>query len=367
VQRADPEGKVAALATVSSIAFTVTLFAQPLIGALSDRTRFRPRGRLPWLLGGAFVGGAALAALGFSTSVAVLCAVWALAQFALNGVDVVLSSAVVDEFPRGGRGRPSGVLAASVALGTGLGAVISGVLAPDLGAISVVLAAIVVAGSCAFALLSRRTAAPTSTGPQRSGLVERLRLHRHPDFLWALATRFAFVLGQQGVSVYLLYVLTDHIGVSEASAPAVVSALTATGLVGVLISAVVAGRISDRLGRRRALLVLSSVIFGVGMLVPLAAPVLPAMFVFAAIQGLGLGIHFAVAAALLSEVLPGGDGHAGRDLGLANVVVNAAQAVAPVVAGALVLATGGYAALFVFAIAAAALSAVAAWRVRSVP
>lgn len=140
---------------------------------------------------------------------------------------------------------------------------------------------------------------------------------------------------------------------------------TATALVGLVLGAVVAGPLSDRLGRR-PLLVGSSLLFAAAMVVPIVAPVLPAMFLFAVVQGVALGSHLAVLTALLSEVLPGGDDHPGRDLGLVNIVVNLAQVLAPAAAGLIVVATGGYVGLFAFALGAALLSAFCVVRVRSI-
>ncbi len=133
-----------------------------------------------------------------------------------------------------------------------------------------------------------------------------------------------------------------------------------------LCAAGASGWVSDRLSRRRAILVLSGIVFGVGMAIPLVAPTTAGLFAFAAVQGAALGMHIAVAGALISEVLPGGDEHAGRDLGLANVVVNAGQAIAPGLGAMVVVVTGGYPALFVVAIIAALVSALAATRVGSV-
>lgn len=360
VERIDPDGKVGSLAIVTSVAFAVTLFSQPLIGAASDRTFARIGGRWPWMLGGALIGGAAVASLGWVHSILALAVLWAIGQFALNGVDITASTGVVDEFERGRRGRPSGVLAASVAVGAGVGAVLAGLLTATPPLAFGALAAIAVAGSVAFVVGRRapRAAVVAASAPPRSRL--------QADFVWAMAARFSFTLGQQAVSTYLLYILSDHIGVSARSAPLLVSMLTGTGLIGLLLAAVIAGRWSDRTGRRRPLLVLASAIFTVGMLLPIFAPVLPVMFVYALVQGAALGMHLAVGGALIAEVLPGADRRPGRDLGLANTVVNAAQAAAPLAAGAVVLATGGYVALFLFAIAAAVLSALAALRVRGV-
>ncbi|PJJ73236.1 Na+/melibiose symporter-like transporter [Diaminobutyricimonas aerilata] len=380
IERIDPQGKVAALSAATSIAFAVTLFSQPLLGAASDRARRRLGSRAGWMLASALVGSVAVALMGWTGTIVAVCVVWAAAQFALNGVDITASAAVVDEFPRGRRGRPSGALAASVAVGTAIGAVIAGSLASRVELGFALVAAIALVGAVAFVGVRR----PARSAPRRGTLrrpVESVDsdsrggreaggrgVRRSPggDFAWALGARFAFTFGQQAVSTYLLYILDDHVRVPEGEAPLYVGALTATGLVGLIVTAAISGWWSDRSGRRRVLLVVSSVIFAAALLLPIVAPVLPVMFAYAFLQGVALGMHLAVAGALISEVLPGGDRRPGRDLGLANTAINGAQALAPLAAGGIVVVSGGYQALFASAILAALLSAALAWRVRSI-
>src|SRR4051794_7524797 len=112
-----PDDKVAALALVTSISFALTALAQPLIGALSDRTRSRWGRRQPWMVVGAIAGGAALGAAGSATSIAVLAIAWALAQFALNGTQIAATAYLVDRFESRRRGRAAGVLGVAAVAG----------------------------------------------------------------------------------------------------------------------------------------------------------------------------------------------------------------------------------------------------------
>src|SRR5688572_8099416 len=80
----DPEHKVENLAAVTSVSFAFTIFAQPLIGALSDRTRSSLGRRLPWMLGGALIGGMFLVAMGGLGSLLWVGVFWVVIQFALN-------------------------------------------------------------------------------------------------------------------------------------------------------------------------------------------------------------------------------------------------------------------------------------------
>ena len=56
----DAAHKVANLALVSTIGAFAAMIAQPIAGAVSDRTRSRFGRRAPWMVGGAVVGGLAL-------------------------------------------------------------------------------------------------------------------------------------------------------------------------------------------------------------------------------------------------------------------------------------------------------------------
>ncbi|MFB8777595.1 hypothetical protein [Streptomyces broussonetiae] len=81
--------------------------------------------------------------------------------------------------------------------------------------------------------------------------------------------------------------------------------------------------------------------------------------------GLGAGCYLAVDRAPLIEVLPDPEA-AGRDLGVGATGINLGQAVGPVVAGQLVVLTGGYGGVWVLSLIAALVGAAAILRVRNV-
>ncbi len=104
----DPEGKVAALAAITTAGFITNAIAQPTVGALSDRTRSRFGPRLPWMAAGAIIGGVALGFTGDATSLLLLGVLWVLVQLGLHGLEVSMDAYLVDAFPRaGGVSRPA--------------------------------------------------------------------------------------------------------------------------------------------------------------------------------------------------------------------------------------------------------------------
>ncbi|SLM90521.1 MFS transporter [Brachybacterium nesterenkovii] len=85
VNELDPSAKEANLAIVTSVSSFATMFVQPLVGALSDRTRSKLGRRAPWMLGGAFLGGIMLILLPhIGRGVAIIAVMWVLAQVSLN-------------------------------------------------------------------------------------------------------------------------------------------------------------------------------------------------------------------------------------------------------------------------------------------
>ena len=86
---------------------------------------------------------------------------------------------------------------------------------------------------------------------------------RYPDFAWAWLTRLLVNVGNHMVTLYLLFFLKDavHLEQTQGIAPEL-GVLVLTGLyaVMVIITSVVGGRLSDRMGKRKPLVIISSVI-----------------------------------------------------------------------------------------------------------
>ena len=64
---------------------------------------------------------------------------------------------------------------------------------------------------------------------------------RHPDFAWAFAARFLFILGYFVVVAFQLYILTDYLRPAVAEANATIVPLSLAGMVTTLVAIAVAG------------------------------------------------------------------------------------------------------------------------------
>lgn len=365
VEAIDPDRKVTNLAIVTSVSFGFTILAQPLVGALSDRTRSRLGRRAPWLLGGAVVAAGFLLGLGGLGSVAWICVFWVVIQFALNGTDVAAAATLADRVAPARRGRASAVLAGGGMAGAAAGTAFAGPLAVDHRPVAyTVLGLAVVAAAAVFVLVDRPQ--PTQQGSGRTELLRGFwrRPREHADFLWVFGSRLLFVLGYQLILTYQLYILTDYVGLGRGDANRLIGLLTVLGFATTVVGIAVGGWWSDRSGRRTVFLVAAAAILGVALAVPLASATTAAVVVFAAVQGLAGGLYLACGNALAIDVLPDREAAAGKDLGLFNVAVNVPQTIAPPVAAAVIHLFDGYRALFAVALVSVAASAVLVTRVR---
>ena len=173
--------------------------------------------------------------------------------------------------------------------------------------------------------------------------------------------------GCTAVSNLVLYILQSHIqpALSASEANETFAGLSSAALPGQLIMMLIAGRLSDMVGRRKPFVIGSSAFIAAILLIPLLVPTLPAFYVFYILLAASYGMYMAVDVALFIDVLPDKEA-AGRDLGVANVASNIGQMLAPVAAGQVVALTAGYSSLFIMSIIAVAISAVAIVPVKKV-
>ena len=122
------------LGWVTGIGAAVALVANPVAGALSDRTTSRFGRRRPWIVCGALAGAAALAFLAGQRAIAGVIVGWCLAQAGLNAMQASLTACVPDHVPVAQRG----VVSAWIGLPATLSALVSG-LVMALGAVILAL------------------------------------------------------------------------------------------------------------------------------------------------------------------------------------------------------------------------------------
>lgn len=369
VEAIDPDNKVASLAVVTSVSFAVTAFAQPLIGALSDRTRSRWGRRVPWLVACAIVGGVALGFTGGASSIALLAILWAIAQFALNGADIASTSYLVDRFPPRRRGSVSALLGVSAIAGGVGGAVFAGQSTTSVQVTYFAIAAGVLVTTFVFAAMVRDRPSEIDRAPRpgvREFFAEFWEVVRgHPDFARVLIWRLFFALAYGSVHGYLLYLLTDYVGVNGEHAASLVGVMTAVGGAGVIAGVVIGGWLSDRIGRRLPFLWAGAALVALGDIAALFSASVVGVLVLAAMFGIALGLSIGSGVALGSEVIADPGKNAGRGLGIINFAGNIGQAGAPILGAWAITVAGDYRIMFIVSIVAIVISTLAIRGVRA--
>jgi MFS family permease len=364
----DAADKVALLAIVTVAGSIAALLANVIFGALSDLTRSRFGRRTPWMVGGGIAAAIFMALLATAETVPLLILWWCLYQAAQNAIVASLVAIVPDRVPNARRGTISAVYGVGVMVGGVFGAVLgsSFIGAPSGGfiALTVVVIVLPVIGVLIAPDFSNKNEERRKL--TRGELLKSFSFPRKaPDFYWALVGRLLIVLGYFMVSGYQLYILTDYMKVGQTAAGGIISLAAVITLGASVIGSVVSGPISDRIHRRKVMVVIASVLIGLGAVVPFLAPQPWTLLVFAGLGGLGLGVYFSVDAALMSEVLPS-EKSRGKDLGILNMANTGGQIVAPAVSS-LVIGIGlGFGPIFIVALVFCVIGALAIVPIKSV-
>jgi MFS family permease len=363
----DEANKEAILSLVTGCGAAVSLVANPLFGALSDRTTSRFGRRSPWVLAGAILATAALLALSGATAVALMVLFWCLVQLGANAAYAAITAAVPDRVPVLQRGGVGGLAAMGQTVGILIGAVFGAVVSGNYMVGYALCAGALIVSILPYLFHRNDPQLPKAErAPFRLGEFVRsfwISPARYPDFAWAWLTRFLVNVCNQMTIVYLLFFLRD---VLKHDDPAL-GVLTLTGIyaVMVMITAVLAGPWSDRLGRRKPFVIGSSGIIAAAGLTMAFFPVWGGALVGAGILGVGFGAYLAVDFALLTQVLPVAADR-GKDMGIINVANSLPQVFAPVLAFLAVTYFGGYLTLFITAAIIGLLGAVFVVKIKGV-
>jgi len=369
---------------VLGVGAVVSTICNPLFGAFSDRTTWHRGRRLPWVVGGAVGGALCLGLLSIADTVAVMLLAWCGVQAFLNAMYAAVMASIPDQVPVDRRGLIGGMVAiaqtigivAGVGIASATGSVAAGYLATILWLVVLTLP---------YALGSRDLALPAGFRPEPFQLGRFVRSfwispRQHPDFAWAWITRFLVNLGNYIGTLYLLFYVTDGLGISDDEADDRVLVLTALYAVSTVVTTAVFGHWSDRLGRRKIFVIWSGVISGVAALVLAIPQTWAAALAAAVVLGCAYGIYTAVDFALITQVLPAAAERA-KDLGVINIANALPQVLAPVCAGLILVAVRagggsvatygeewsvGYGAVYGFAFAVSILGSVLVTRIRSV-
>jgi MFS family permease len=366
----DADRAASSLSLIAATGSLVALVANPLFGRLSDRTTSRWGMRRPWLLVGLAGGSCGILVVALAPAVWTVLIGWCLAQLFFNAMLAAMVAVLPDQVPAEQRGTVAGVLGVCLPIASVGGTYVVRIFTGN--ELGMFLAPCAIGGFfiVVFALYldDRRLAAadrPPWSLRQVLGTYY-VSPRRHPDFAWAFASRFMFILAYAFLVTYQAYYLLDHLGSSEEEVPQQIFLATLTQAVIVVVASVVGGRLSDRTGRRKLFVAGAAVVYGLALFMIAVAGDFDAFLVGMGVAGLGFGLYLAVDLALVADVLPDGN-NAAKDLGVLNIAgalpFSIGPALAPLV---LAMGSGSYQVLYVVAGVCALLGAAAILRVRKV-
>ncbi len=358
------------LAMVTGVGSLLSILANPLFGRLSDRTTARMGMRRPWMLIGLAGGTAGTLVVATAPSIPVVLAGWCTCQVFFNATLAAQAAILPDQVPSPQRGLVSGILGLSVPAAS-----VAGTYLVQAFNYSTVLMFAVpcAAGGVAVLLFAsrlpdRRLAAQDKPPWSLRELAGTFYVspRRNPDFAWAFLSRFLLVMAYAFLITYQAYYLLSQVGSPEAAVPRQVYLGTVVQSVALVAVAPVAGRISDRTGRRKVFVMGAAITYAAALFVIAASSTFDGYLVGMGIGGLGFGMYMAVDLALVVDVLSD-PLSAAKDLGVLNIAGALPFALAPALApGLLALGNGSYALLYTVAGACAVGGALAVAPIRRV-
>jgi MFS family permease len=330
------------MAWIMGLGAFIALVFPPFVGAISDRSRFRMGRRRPFILVGTVINCLALLGMAYFDSFSLYVLAFLFVEFGNNLAVAAYSALIPDTVPHGQRGLASGYMNLMVMLGTIAGVVAAGILTARAVVLLywLLIAILLVAMLITVFTVEEEPvleAEPLDPGPLLRGLWINPR--DQPDFAWLFLSRLLVMMGRYVVQEFLQYYLKDVIGppfrvfgtAVASSAEGAVSLVVLMIMVGATVSSIVAGALSDRLGRKR-LIYLS----GGLMIVPGALLIVSNNFTMATLLGIAFGLGFGTFAsadwALATDVLPSADEYA-KDMGVWHIATVLPQVVAVPIAG----------------------------------
>ncbi|WP_125582943.1 MFS transporter [Levilactobacillus cerevisiae] len=372
IQHFNAAHKVELVALFSTCGMIVAALSNMIAGALSDKTTSRWGKRAPWLIGGAFIFMLAMIAASFSPNIPVLLTTWMVGQAALNFI-VAPMVAWIDFAPKEGRGTASSAYGGlGMALGNNgfnvigalflsqyrLGFIIFGIIT----FIGVSIAAFIVhEPSNLDEEVTEKAAKPKLTLKDAASIFPSWSVGR--DYYMALIAKLFQGVGNFAITGYILYIMTDflHRGSQTQSSIQLINLIML--IFGVLMG-FVAGPISDKFKILKLPVGFSTLFLALAALLLFFFRDTFGIITYAFAAGIGMGMWNSLDNLLNLEVIPDPD-RVAFFLGVYNLGNTVTQAIAPVVAAA-VIAIFGYSGIFIVSFIFSLIGGVLILRIKSV-
>lgn len=371
VARICPGNRTIVLSTALTIGAIVAMLANPVFGALSDRTRSRFGQRRVWMIAGCVLGFSGLFALSRSTGPLDVYFGWGMTQIGYNAAIAAIAALLNDVVPDQYRGRFASFMGIAQYSAFLSASYIVSLCASSDSAMFLMPGAIGFVGVAALALLVPEVAiAGEGQARASSGRAPRFRLKHinlSRDFSWAFASRLFTTAAPFTFLSYQTFYYVDVYKIPVSQAAKLVFKASVADTVCLLLFSAVCGWLSDRLGLRKVFVWVASALIGAMLLVIPHVSSFTTLLLFVGVMGGAHGVYSSVDHALVIEVLPNKK-RAARDIGIMNIAGVLPQSIVPALAPVLIGLGGthGYLVYFGFGALCAFIGALAILPVRAV-
>jgi MFS family permease len=326
----------------------VNILVQPTVGMISDYTTSRWGRRKPYIAIGASLDVLFIIGFALSNTYLSLVAFLALLQFSSNFAQGPFQGYVPDLVPEQQVGTASALLGAMQTVGFVIGgaivtlALLAGGDHPDYAIPTIVVGLIEFATAMGTLRWVREGGEPRKRRGRSWLQIARSAwatdILKERSFVFLVLSRLMFFAGVNAMLGFWVIFVDRTMHLSNAEQGVL---YPVTQLVIALVTAVAtipSARISDRVGRKPVIYV-ASAIGGVGLLVMAIAPTFLVFLLGAAILSAASGTFLAVDWALMTDIIP--KAASGRYMGISNIAVAAAGALAGALVGPVMDAVGG--------------------------
>ncbi|KQR23836.1 hypothetical protein ASF79_00815 [Agreia sp. Leaf335] len=363
-----PDDKVALVAVLAITGSIVAMLANIFFGAFSDLTRSRFGRRAPWMIVGSVGASASLFALSATDSPTLVIVWWMVFQLFLNAIAAPLLATLADRIPAAKRGTYSAVYGVGVIVGVfGSQIAASGFTTNPVSGMVIFAVIVLLAGPLVAVIAPERSNRHDPREPFSLSMIGRnflLPTRGARDYYFALSGKLLFVVGTYSITGYQLFILTDYMKLSLAEAGGTIAIMGLIQLGTALVFGAISGPISDRLGRRKPLVIGSAFVVAIASLFPFFVAEPWAMIVYALLAGIGSGVYNSVDQALNTDVLPDPD-NAAKDLGILNMANTGGQILGPGLTSGIASLAGSFGPVFIVAAIFTGVSALLIQPIRS--
>ena len=332
--------KNTAIGFITAAGLLIAIVTQPIVGAFSDRTRSALGRRIPYFIAGTVIVIVCMFLIALAPALGLVLSAYLNYQFGSNSIQGPWQALIPDQVPLEQHGITSGMKSVFEIL-----AVIAGRrIGASLVASGNTLAAVLITATLFLItlLITAVFAREPSTSDQvfepisiTGSLIAAFKVDfkGRPAFLWWFINRALFWGGLIVLNTFLIFFLVDVMGNTSAQAQRIAANFFATFGFVVIPIALLAGWVSDRVGRR-PLIALAGFLAGIGCALLLILKEPNQLLIVAGFIGVAGGSFISANWALLTDIVPTAE--AARYMGVANIATASGSFMARFAGGALI-------------------------------